>query len=62
LAERSRRRKDDISAPFDGLGPGLPGNPLSLLILVLVVDALAVSALALLDFLQAKRQHRPSQR
>jgi len=45
-----------MSAPFDALVLGLPGNPIELISLVLIVDALAMGALAVLDVLQNRRE------
>jgi hypothetical protein len=47
-----------MPAPFDALASGLPGHPLELIALILIVDALAVAALAVLDLVQARR-HAP---
>jgi hypothetical protein len=46
-----------MPAPFDALAFGLPGHPLELIALILIVDALAMGALAVLDVLQTRREH-----
>ena len=45
-----------MPAPFDALPFGLPGNPLELIALVLVVDALVMAGLALADVVQTRRE------
>jgi hypothetical protein len=49
--------RDHMPAPFDALAFGLPGHPLELVALILIVDALAMGALAVLDVLQTRREH-----
>lgn len=44
-----------MPALFDSVAFGLPGNPLELISLVLILDALAVAGLALLDVVQTRR-------
>ncbi len=44
-----------MPAPFDSLAFGLPGSPLELISLVLVIDAVAMAILASLAALHAKR-------
>lgn len=45
-----------MPAPFDALAFGLPGHPLELIAVVLIVDAVAMGVLAALDVLQARRE------
>ena len=45
-----------MSGPFDAVAFGLPGNPLELIALVLVIDAVAMAALAVLDVVQTRRE------
>ena len=47
-----------MPAPFDALALGLPGNPLELISLLLVVDAIAMAVLAGLDALHKRHQHQ----
>ena len=44
-----------MPALFDSIAFGLPGNPLELIAVVLIVDALALGALAALDLVQTRR-------
>ena len=46
-----------MPAPFDVLAFSLPGHPLELVALILIVDALAMGALAILDVVQTRRAH-----
>ena len=44
-----------MPAPFAALAFSLPGHPLELVMLILIVDALAMGALAILDVVQTRR-------
>lgn len=46
-----------MPAPFDFFAFSLPGHPLELVALILIVDALALGALAVLDVVQGRREH-----
>jgi len=49
-----------MPAPFAALDSALLGHPLELVMLILIVDALAMGALAVLDVVQTRRKrHAP---
>ena len=45
-----------MPAPFDALAFGLPGHPLELIAMVLIVDAVAMGILAVVDVVQTRRE------
>jgi hypothetical protein len=45
-----------MPAPFDAFAFGLPGHPLELIALILIVDAVAMGVLAALDVARTRHE------